>query len=218
MGHWGFLNLNISNNPVYPEVIDRLKNGERLLDLGCCMGQDTRKMVFDAGIDTSKNLYAADIKRDFWDFSFDMFRDKDSLQTTFIEADILNPDSDLKQLDGTLDLVYTSSFYHLFDLETQAKAIKRTIKLLKPEPGVMVFGRQGGVEDPVAFNNLKKEMTSYWHNAKTWAQLWEKVGEETNTKWQVDAELGGEDLGRRMKSSLVPAGTRFITFNIKRVA
>lgn len=42
-----FLQLNISLSPVYDEVLFRLKKDEKLLDLGCCFGQDIRKLVQD---------------------------------------------------------------------------------------------------------------------------------------------------------------------------
>ena len=47
IGWWMFLQLYMSQNPVYGEVLYRLKKGERLLDLGCCFGQDIRKLVHD---------------------------------------------------------------------------------------------------------------------------------------------------------------------------
>lgn len=31
--------------PYYDEVLSRVKNGEKLLDLGCCFGQELRKLV-----------------------------------------------------------------------------------------------------------------------------------------------------------------------------
>lgn len=40
-----FLELSIFNNPAYEEVLDRTKNGEKLLDLGWGVGQDIRKLV-----------------------------------------------------------------------------------------------------------------------------------------------------------------------------
>ena len=62
-----------------------------------------------------------------------------------------------------------------------------------------------------------KEMTAFWHNPESWAKMWKQVGDETGTDWEVQAVLGEEDLSKRMKTSLVPAGTRFMTFTIRRV-
>jgi hypothetical protein len=179
------------------------------------MGQDTRKIVSD-GV-PSENTFASDIKKEFWGFGYDLFLDKSSLQTKFIEADIFDAASGLQQLDGKIDVVYASSFFHLFDWDGQVKAAKRVVQLLKPSAGSLILGRQGGKTEPGDFAHLKKELTSYWHNADSWAKLWEKVGEETGTKWQVEAVLGEEDLSKKMKSNLVPAGTRFLTFTVRRI-
>jgi len=40
-----FLDLSILQSKVYPEVVKRLKGGEKLLDLGCCFGQEIRQLV-----------------------------------------------------------------------------------------------------------------------------------------------------------------------------
>lgn len=40
-----FLDLNMCNQPYYPEVLERVKNGEKILDIGCCFGQELRKLV-----------------------------------------------------------------------------------------------------------------------------------------------------------------------------
>lgn len=40
-----FLDFNMSSESYYPEILSRLKNGEQLLDLGCCFGQELRQLV-----------------------------------------------------------------------------------------------------------------------------------------------------------------------------
>lgn len=179
------------------------------------MGQDIRKIVSDGA--PSENTYASDLKQEFWDISLDLFLDKSTLKTTFIQADVLDDDSKLAQLDGKINIVYASSFFHVFDYEGQVQAAKRVVKLLKPESGSLVLGRSGGKAEAGDFTHVKKDLKSYWHNAESWTKLWERVGEETGTKWKVDAFLGGEDLAKRMRSNLVPAGTKFLTFVVRRV-
>jgi SAM-dependent methyltransferase len=218
LGNWGFLNLNVADAPAYNEVVSRVKNGELYLDIGCCMGQDIRKLVSD-GV-PAENTYASDLKAEFWDIGYDLFLDGSTLKTKFIQADVFDADSELKQLDGKLDIVLAHSFFHLFDWNDQAKAVKRVIQLLKPEPGVMVFGRQGAMVEAGSFEHANRKEKIYWHNVESWNKLWKQVGEETNSNWEVDATLGDEDMKKRVglnKTNLLPAGSRFMTFTVRRV-
>lgn len=215
LGNWGFLNFSIGEGPAYHEVVSRVKNGERFLDLGCCMGQDVRKLVRDGA--SSENTYASDLKKSFWDFGYDMFLDKSTLQTKFVEADIFDADSQLKQLDGTVDIINAASFFHLFDWDDQVRAARRVVQLLKPVPNSMIVGRQAGKPEAISFAHLEKGASVFWHNVESWKDMWKKVGEETGTEWIVEAKLGEEDLHRRMKTQVVPPGTRFMTFVIRRV-
>jgi hypothetical protein len=97
------------------------------------------------------------------------------------------------------------------------KAAKRAVQLLKPVSGSLIVGRQGGKPEAGSFAHVMKEMTAFWHNPESWAKMWKQVGDETGTDWEVQAVLGEEDLSKRMKTSLVPAGTRFMTFTIRRL-
>lgn len=45
IGSFRFLDLGISQSPVYFEVLQRLKSGEKLLDVGCGVGQELRQLV-----------------------------------------------------------------------------------------------------------------------------------------------------------------------------
>lgn len=45
IGQFRFLSLGIANSPHYDEVLQRLRGGEKLLDVGCCFGQEIRKLV-----------------------------------------------------------------------------------------------------------------------------------------------------------------------------
>lgn len=201
--------------PVYSEVVERVKNGEQYLDIGCCMGQDIRKLVYD-GV-PPENLCGSDLKSDFWDIGYDLFLDKPTLNVKFIEADVFDADSGLKELNGKLSLVHATSFFHLFDWDGQVKAVKRVIELLKAEPGVMIFGRQGGMPQAGYLPTIAQDQNPYWHNSESWAKLWKQVGDETGSKWEVESFLGEEDLTKKMNTKIVKAETRFLTYNVRRV-
>jgi SAM-dependent methyltransferase len=215
VGNWGFLDLSITYSPVYDEVLQRIKSGDQYLDIGCCMGQDVRKLVHDGA--PSENTFGSDLKGDFWEIGYDMFLDKSTLLTKFIQADVFDAESDLKQLEGKISLVNAASFFHLFDYGDQVKAAKRVVRLLKDEPGVMVIGRQGGKPEAGSLSRLSVTQAAYWHNPESWEKLWRLVGEETGTKWEVKSSFGEEDLSKRMNINLVPDGTRFMTFVVRRI-
>ncbi len=116
IGQWRFLDLSIGLHKLYPEVLDRMRTGQQTyLDLGCAFGQDIRRLVAD-GVDTSK-CYASDLQLDFIELGYELFRDKETLKTKFIAANVFDTDSSLKDLEGTIDIVGASSFFHLFNWE-----------------------------------------------------------------------------------------------------
>jgi SAM-dependent methyltransferase len=216
VGNWGFLNLSVVDSPLYDEVVERVSRGEQYLDIGCCMGQDIRKLAYDGA--PQENMYGSDLKKEFWDIGYNLFLDQSQLKAKFIEADVFDADSALKELDGKLNIVHAASFFHLWDWDEQVQAAKRVVRLLKAEPGVMIFGRQGGMPEAGKISHLvQKELNSYWHNPESWAKLWKQVGDETDSQWEVVAALGEEDLTKRMNAKIVPAGTRFMTFSIRRL-
>ena len=96
-----------------------------------------------------------------------MFLDRSTLQTEFVQADIFDPDSQLKQLDGTVDIVNAASFFHLFDWDGQVKAAKRVAQLLKPVPNSVIIGRQGGQPQAGKIAHLMKDVNAFWHKVES---------------------------------------------------
>lgn len=158
------------------------------------------------------------------DIGYDLFMDKSTLKTTFIAADIFNVDSDLKQLEGGIDIVHAASFFHLFNLEGQADACKRLVTLMKDKPGCLVIGRQiGNVDSGHRAGSLNTNYKRFRHNEESFAEMWKQVGEATGTKWEVDARLEAEDLHSKAEKlgvqvEFIPEGSRWIAFTVRRVA
>lgn len=218
LGHWGFLNLNIQKSDAYNEVVQRIKDGEQYLDVGCCMGQDIRKLVYDGA--PSQNLYASDLKGQFWDIGFEMFLDKSSLNATFIEADIFDDKSALQQLVGKFDIVHAASFFHLFDWAGQVAAAKAIVALLNPESNSLIIGRQAGRVEAGDFTaQVEQTKSRYWHNLESWGKLWDQVGYETGIKWRVEAEFDESNNSSPRKSGMadfIPQDTKFMRFIIRK--
>jgi SAM-dependent methyltransferase len=118
---------------VYPEVLGRLQSGDRFLDLGCCFGQEIRQLVLDGA--PSDNTYGSDMFAEYFSVRYDLFNDKERLKTTFVAGDIFDDSSPLRELAGTVDIIYTGAFFHLFSLEDQENIVHRSIQLHTPQPG-----------------------------------------------------------------------------------
>ncbi|KAF2222404.1 methyltransferase domain-containing protein [Elsinoe ampelina] len=193
IGTFRFLDLSISLLPVYSEIVERLRTGQQnFLDLGCCFGQDIRRLVYD-GV-PSENTFGSDLKLDFMELGYEMFLDKDSLKTKFIDGDVFDDNSDLSQLHGNVDIIQASAFFHLFDREKQKKVAHRVVKLLKPQHGSLLVGRQVGSINPGEYlHRTNPNSNMFRHNDVSWKELWDEVGSETGTKWDVTVEL--KDLG-----------------------
>lgn len=222
LARFAFLELSVSLSKDYPEVLERVKKGEKYLDIGCCVGQDIRKLVFDGA--PSENMYGSDLEKNFMDIGYELFLDKTTLKTTFIPADVFDEESGLKQIEGEINIVHGASFLHLFDEEGQQKACKRIVKILKSEPGSLFIGRQiGNVDSGVAVGTLQKSKQRFRHNPESFKDLWRKVGEETSTKWEVHASLEDQDLQKLaakmgIEAAFLPSGSRWLSFGVRRVA
>jgi SAM-dependent methyltransferase len=184
-----FLDLFIMTTDVYQEVLTRVKDGEKFLDLGCCFGQEVRKLVFDGA--PSQNTYGADLSEELISTGYDLFKDRDKLQTTFMAADIFDDLSPLSKLAGQIDIIYTGAFFHLFNLNEQERIALRIVRLLAPRPGSMLVGQQTGADSPGEYSRSsdKGGRKSFRHNAQSWKELWGRIGEQTGSRWTVEANL-----------------------------
>jgi SAM-dependent methyltransferase len=207
IGQFRFLEFSISSNPAYTSVLFHLRLAlippPALLDLGCCLGQDLRRLVFD-GV-PSDRLVGVDVHPEFFEQGYKLFRDRETLQAKFITADVLDdsPENPLGKLQKSVDMVHAASFLHLWGWDMQVKLCERILSLLHDRPGSMVFGRQVGNVKAGEYPNATAKGKVMWrHDAETFRRMWEIVGSKTGTKWRVKAELtaldrnnGGGDRG-----------------------
>lgn len=164
-------------------VLSRLHAGETLLDLGCCFGQDLRKLAFDAG--TSANLLGADIEGRFIELGYELFRDRRSLKAKFSTGSIFDEDF-LIDRHGKVDMIYLGSFLHLFSRTQQRLIVAKLEKLLVPKPGALVFGRNSGAETGGEFRMESLGWNLYRHSNDTIKELWEGGVEG---KWEIESGL-----------------------------
>lgn len=137
------------------------------------------RYLITAGV-PSERLYGTDIQPAFLNLGKKLFCDGDKSKATFVPGDMLNGnDGRLDELNGKVDIIYASAFFHLFEKHDQVKAAKRMIRFLKPDnTRAMIFGRNEG----------KKTEGSgkYVLDSEGWKSVWDDVGEATGTKWRTE--------------------------------
>lgn len=207
----------MADSPQYPQILERLKNGdERFLDLGCCFGQEIRRVVAD-GVPSEK-IYGSDLRQDFFELGYELFKDRETLKSQFIEADIFDPDSGLKEIDGKIDIIYAGSFLHLFGYEQQVQVCVRIVKLLREKPGSLLVGRQvGHVDAGVMPHRTNPDNKMFRQNVESFKEMWVTVGEMTGTKWKVEASLSTVEYGEKQKEWQNDPGLRRIQFSVFRL-
>lgn len=170
-------------------MLDRIKRGAKYLDIGCCIGQDIRQLVADGA--PSGHLYGAELEAPFIDLGYEFFRDRETLQTHFVQADILQlheADSSLAPLLGTFEFIHLGMVLHIFDWEEQRKVLENCVRLLKPEAGVMILGRAvGDVKGTMrGVGNLRGKQP-FRHSVETFRKMWQEIEERTGATFDCRA-------------------------------
>ncbi|KAL4735229.1 hypothetical protein BDV11DRAFT_212181 [Aspergillus similis] len=183
IGLFRFLDFPAYLQPVYPEVLSRIKSGETFLDLGCCFGQDIRKLVHDGA--PGENLIGVDTEPRFLELGYQLFKDKDRLKAHFLTGDVLADDF-LAEWCGKIDIIFLGSFLHLFSFEQQKAIVVQLSRLLRGKNS-LVFGRH--LATTGRGGTLKENACGwslYHHSEETIRQLWET---DASGKWEVTSEL-----------------------------
>ena len=226
IGQCRFLDLSISLSSLYPTILHRLKESNHtLLDIGCCFAQDVRKLVSDGA--PSENILGAELRPEFIDLGYDLFRDRDTLKSKFLIGDVFDETagSAFRELDGRIDIIYAASFFHLFNWGDQVRMAERVVRLLKPVEGSLVFGRQRGNITSGEYEHQTNEKGSMFrHNEKSWTELWKQVGRATGSSWDVKVWLEqDEDFGPYRKNegngldNKLDSGDRRLRFEVTRI-
>ncbi|KAH9868779.1 hypothetical protein J1614_007853 [Plenodomus biglobosus] len=186
IGQFRFLEPSFSElEEEYNEMVKRLSEGQKLLDMACCFGQTIRQLV--AGGAPSENIYGSDLQSEFIELGYKLFKDQSKLKTKFLVADIFDPNSALTTMKGEFDMVFAGSFFHLWGYEKQTEVSKAVAALLRTSPGSMILGRQIGAI--TAVEKTSATGTMYRHNVESFRKMWEDIGKETGVNFSVKAEL-----------------------------
>ncbi|KAI4191846.1 MAG: hypothetical protein LQ346_004574 [Caloplaca aetnensis] len=225
IGQWRFLDLSISQHPAYPRILSRLKQPPSpeqppttLLDLGCCFAQDIRKLIHDGA--PGHNLYGCDLNPEFLDLGYDLFLDCATCPAHFFAADIFAPNDEMRPLEGKIDIIHAASFLHIFGWEDQVSICRQMIRLLRPQKGSLVIGRQvgnlaAGEMGENAANKFLDKGHVWRHNDGSFRRMWAEVGEVTGTRWDVRVDsLVMEDEWRKEWRQ---EGVRRLVFEVERM-
>lgn len=171
----------------YDEIFSRLQQGATLLDMGCCFGQDIRKLVYE-GV-PAEQLTGTELEPVFVDLGYELFRDKDTLSAKFVVGDIFaNGAYGLE--DGTFDFIHTGSFFHQFTWVEQLESLEKCLRLLKPSAGSMLVGRQIATDTPGTIKHVAlRRGEAFHHDIESWKELVREVAKQMGLKVDVEADL-----------------------------
>lgn len=185
--------------------------------MGCGVGQELRQLASD-GV-KSENLYATDIHGDFWDIGYDLFRDRDALNSLFIPSDIIDHDAAIWQLEGRVNIIWAGSFLHLLDWNHQLIAVTHMIKLLKIGPDGLILGKLMGNAKPGEYQSGPN--TVYRHDAASFKKMFHEASDKrVGEHWQtsVKAVPFFDDMKVKKHEGTEPEGTVQILFAARRLA
>lgn len=198
------------------------------MDLGCGLGQDIRRIVYDGA--PSEDVFGLDLEAGLIDAGYDLFLDRGRLKSSFVTADVLgdtsasqpgdygNLNDQISQLTGNFNIIFAGSFFFLFNWSEQLKIAKKCTQLLKQEPGSLIFGHMLGHIEPDHYPKVLSPGEVYGHDTGSWRRMWEEVGDATGSKWRVEAELGEESAPAAFtkEGKWGDPGRRFMTFAVWR--
>ncbi|KAF8640222.1 hypothetical protein AX16_010119 [Volvariella volvacea WC 439] len=228
--HFAFTRLKISRLPAYPHALRLAKErpGALFLDIGCCFGNDTRKIVLDGW--PVENAIASDIQKGFWDYGHELFNSTpQSFPATFLPGNAFDdnflsssPPADssptvdphsltsLNPLKHKLSAIHASSFFHIFEEDQQLDLARRIATLLSPEPGSVIFGThvsrpEKGNRTEVTLKRSADDQSEnrpqqymFCHSPDSWKELWDGIVFE---KGQVKVEAVLKEVsGEKYKS------------------
>jgi SAM-dependent methyltransferase len=189
-----FIDFSLATMPAYASILAQLRDPgsqAKLLDVGCCFGQDLRRLVVDGAPSTS--VLGLELRPEFISLGYELFADGSYFSGEMIVGDALDdsPNGAAAILRGKVDIVHIASFLHLFDWDGQIKAGVRLVEFIKPDAAnALVLGRQLGSSQPKERKNpANPSEISFMHNPESFQKLWSEIAERTGTKWEVDAWL-----------------------------
>ncbi|KAJ7467480.1 hypothetical protein FB451DRAFT_1092690 [Mycena latifolia] len=215
---FGFVKLTVNEDrAAYEHILDLGRNipGALLLDIGCCFGNDLRKIASDGF--PAQNMIASDLRQGFWDLGHELFRSTPaSFPATFIAGDAFDPEflslqpqlaeepqsaapdlralTSLNALHGHLSAIHSASVFHLFSEEKQLELARKMAGLLSPRTGSIIFGSHGALPTK-GYNLVADGKQMFCHSPESWREMWDgNVFEAGSVEVQTDLRNAGKAL------------------------
>lgn len=165
-----------------------------------------------------ENLHGMDFI-DHWNLGHDLYRDAGRLKIEFIQADLLNPSTQLLSLSGKISVMGANHVLHNWEWATQVRGAATMMKL--SEVGTMIVGFQiGTIDDEVVWNPENGKTIPMLHNMATFERVWKEASEITGTEWNVSCRMRDwEDLGYSSEETVyIGEKSRVLEFAARRVS
>jgi len=176
-----FVEPRCAMHPLYKDLVEKRDRGTRhVLDVGCCMGTDIRKMIFDKLINLERGdtVVGIDIAPEFFQIGFEIFEDEDQVRDKFFPCDLLDSDQmeQFRKARGPFNLIYCGSVFHLLEKEQTVNLAKAIFGLMSS--GGIFFGRTGGslTGKPEESEHKERKQKRYLHTEESLKELLESIG------------------------------------------
>jgi SAM-dependent methyltransferase len=195
-GRWTFLIPGLAQLPWYNDtVVVPAKAGGIIIDIGCGIGGDVRKLLVDIGrpgteannVKAEPQLYAVDSRPEMWDVGDELFGIEPRIK--FLKADAFDSfenGSLLSRLHNKADVIVFCLFLDQFHWYHQLDILVSAVRLSKV--GTQVVGYSlGSSRDPAGeYRGLGDSHSRMYHSPLSFKTLWFDLECKTQTTWTVD--------------------------------
>jgi len=160
-------------HPRYEEIKLRFPTS-KILDLGCCMGTDSRQFIVDGAV--PENIVDLDIESNYFELGHILYGDKETSKMKFLIKNILEQPLEPELAPNTFDIIYCGAVIHLL-LEPQVLKFCTVAFSLLKENGLF-FGQALINNDEIIYTRQpnKKGGLRFLHCVSSLKQLLENIG------------------------------------------
>ncbi|KAI0275323.1 hypothetical protein BC834DRAFT_43900 [Gloeopeniophorella convolvens] len=241
---WSWAKLKICRLPPYQDLlkIGRERKGAIFLDVGCCLGNDARKVIADGY--PIEQVVTSDVHSEFWDIGHALFTTSpENFPVTFVPGDVFDSKhldivtpftsetppatqvpnlrglESLNPLRGHVSAIHASSLFHLFQEEAQSHLARALAGLLSPEPGSVIFGQHCALPKAGAGEGPGSRRPIFCHSPDSWSELWDgSICVQGTVEVQTDlAEMPGKEVSEMFADGKAHGPMYLLTWSVTRL-